>query len=185
MIEESSLRLKNIEEQLLNFLITYSVHLLFFVTLIMHLQIFPSLNVQVSFFIPSFLHCYKFVRYSRMLFDKKLNRQMPFARCSFFLKVFENGIYAVTWVMLVIYLYDQERFNISIAISSMVFLASCINCFCIKYEETPCNATMQLLSKILIVLRFLLCFSVLMKIDHRTSWDWSTAFWPYWCSFAI
>lgn len=24
-----------------------------------------------------------------------------------------------------------------------------------------------------------------MKIDEHAHWDWSTAFWPYWCSFAI
>jgi hypothetical protein len=27
--------------------------------------------------------------------------------------------------------------------------------------------------------------SVLLKSDNRTAWDWSTTFWPYWCSFAI
>jgi hypothetical protein len=41
------------------------------------------------------------------------------------------------------------------------------------------------MTKIIIVLRFLIGFSVLMKIDAKTAWDWSTTFWPYWCSFAI
>ena len=39
--------------------------------------------------------------------------------------------------------------------------------------------------KIVLVLRFLMGFSVLLKTDDKTQWDWSTTFWPYWCSFAI
>jgi hypothetical protein len=39
--------------------------------------------------------------------------------------------------------------------------------------------------KIVLVLRFLLGFSIMLKLDNKTSWDWSTTFWPYWCSFAI
>ena len=64
-------------------------------------------------------------------------------------------------------------------------MACTINCFCVKYEETPCNATMQLMTKVVIVLRLLIGFSTLLKCDHKTQWDWSTTFWPYWCSFAI
>jgi hypothetical protein len=41
------------------------------------------------------------------------------------------------------------------------------------------------MTKVIVVLRLLIGFSALLKADHHTQWDWSTTFWPYWCSFAI
>ena len=64
-------------------------------------------------------------------------------------------------------------------------IATLLNCFCYRIEETPCNATVALLSKVMFILRFLLYMSILLRADKRTDWDWSTTFWPYWCSFAI
>ena len=91
--------------------------------------------------------------------------------------------------MALLYLYGTEN-NLwekvdGLTIIIPALLACLLNCFCIKYEETPCNATIQLMTKIVIVLRLLMGFSILLKTDSRTDWDWSTAFWPYWCSFAI
>lgn len=64
-------------------------------------------------------------------------------------------------------------------------MACCINCFCMNYEETPCNATILLINKVITVLRLLIGLSAFLKLDHLAQWDWSTTFWPYWCSFAI
>ena len=64
-------------------------------------------------------------------------------------------------------------------------IASGISCLFVNYEETPCNATMQLISKVITVLRLLISVSSFIKVDHRANWEWSTTFWPYWCSFAI
>ena len=44
---------------------------------------------------------------------------------------------------------------------------------------------MMLVTKVLTVLRLFVALSAFAKIDHRAQWDWSTTFWPYWCSFAI
>ena len=67
----------------------------------------------------------------------------------------------------------------------IIMIATLLNCFCYRIEETPCNATVALLSKVMFILRFLLYMSILLRADKRTDWDWSTTFWPYWCSFAI
>jgi hypothetical protein len=64
-------------------------------------------------------------------------------------------------------------------------LACAVGCICASYEETPCNATINLLIKIISVLRLFVAISAFLKVDHQTSWEWSTTFWPYWCSFAI
>jgi len=64
-------------------------------------------------------------------------------------------------------------------------LACAVGCICIGYEETPCNATINLLINIISVLRLLVAISAFLKIDRHTNWEWSTTFWPYWCSFAI
>lgn len=63
------------------------------------------------------------------------------------------------------FLYQRNIFGDSFIIVGFGFVACALNCFCIKYEETPCNATIQLMSKIVLVLRFLMGFSVLMKAD--------------------
>ena len=41
------------------------------------------------------------------------------------------------------------------------------------------------MTKVVVVLRLLMALSVILKVDEKTTWDWSTTFWPYWCSFAI
>jgi hypothetical protein len=102
------------------------------------------------------------------------------------LTITENFIYTVIWGLVIIYLWDNPYIHIDgIIITVLAFIACILNCLFIKIEETPCNATIQLLSKVIIVLRFLLVMSILLRVDERTTWDWSTTFWPYWCSFAI
>lgn len=98
----------------------------------------------------------------------------------------ENFLYICTYTIVAIYLYikDPALFG-SYSILIPASLASCLGCLCITIEETPCNATIVLLHKVITVLRFLIALCVLLKIDNYAHWDWSTAFWPYWCSFAI
>ena len=96
----------------------------------------------------------------------------------------------VTFTLLLMYLFanpnQKPLLNLNSLTSLLPALIACaLNCFFLKYEETPCNATMQLMTKIVIVLRLLIGFSAALKCDHKTQWDWSTTFWPYWCSFAI
>lgn len=129
---------------------------------------------------------YKLRQYSRLLLDKDYLRMMPWQRPTLILKIAENLLYLLVWLLLVMYLYNHSAIKINGLVILVPAIVACIlNCFCVKYEETPCNATVQLLSKIILVLRLLICFSVLIKLNSKTEWDWSTTFWPYWCSFAI
>jgi hypothetical protein len=103
-------------------------------------------------------------------------------------KTGENCFNMIAYSMLVafIYLNDSESRIIN---SSLVLvpaaLACCLICFFIQGEETPCNETIDLLNKVISVLRLLVAIFVLLKMDSTIQWDWSTTFWPYWCSFAI
>lgn len=112
---------------------------------------------------------------------------MPWQRASLVLKLFENLLYLFIWALAFFYVtqLQQEDKVDGFYIITPALLACALNCFCIKYEETPCNATIYLMTKIVLVLRLLITFSVMLKVDNKAEWDWSTTFWPYWCSFAI
>jgi hypothetical protein len=64
-------------------------------------------------------------------------------------------------------------------------LACAIRCICVKEEQTPCNASMSLISKALIMLRLLIGITAFLKTSNKVSLEWSTTFWPFWCTFAI
>ena len=39
--------------------------------------------------------------------------------------------------------------------------------------------------KTVLVLRLLVGANIIIKQEAELDWEWSTAFWPYWCSFTI
>jgi len=39
--------------------------------------------------------------------------------------------------------------------------------------------------KTVLVLRLLVGANIIIKQEAQLDWDWSTAFWPYWCSFTV
>mmetsp|Transcript_53817 Transcript_53817/g.73744 ORF Transcript_53817/g.73744 Transcript_53817/m.73744 type:complete len:217 (-) Transcript_53817:1112-1762(-) len=101
--------------------------------------------------------------------------------------IIENSMYFGVSLLLPFYLMPKDSaLHIPglVIISPLVF-AALINLLLFKYIETPCNASYQLTSKVLICLRICLVVNSIIKIDGYVSWDWSTTFWPYWCSFAI
>ena len=55
----------------------------------------------------------------------------------------------------------------------------------VKFDRTPCNATLQLTIKIVLVLRLVVGANIVLKQEANLDWEWATAFWPYWCSFTI
>ena len=142
--------------------------------------------MHLSLLILACFHTYKTWVYFQLLRNRKLLREQPWQRSSWLLRVAENALYAAVWLLIMLYIAFRGELKLSgLAITTPAVIACCITCFCIKYEETPCNATMQLMSKVIIVLRLFIGFSAALKLDQHTKWDWSTTFWPYWCSFAI
>jgi hypothetical protein len=91
---------------------------------------------------------------------------------------------AYSSLMIFIYFNTESSINGFAAIIP-AGLACGVGCLFVGYEETPCNVTINLLSKVISVLRLLIAVSAFLKVDHHTNWEWSTTFWPYWCSFAI
>jgi hypothetical protein len=59
------------------------------------------------------------------------------------MKVIEYILLQVTLLLLIFYIYNDDNLIKvdSFIMISLFLLATLVNCFCIKYEETPCNAT--------------------------------------------
>jgi hypothetical protein len=59
------------------------------------------------------------------------------------MKVMEYILLQVTLLLLIFYIYNDDNLIKvdSFIMISLFLLATLVNCFCIKYEETPCNAT--------------------------------------------
>ena len=64
-------------------------------------------------------------------------------------------------------------------------LSGFINLFLVRYEQTPCNATFHLTVKVLLIIRLMIGSMAIIRQDAELDWDWSTTFWPYWCSITI
>lgn len=110
----------------------------------------------------------------------------PWESSSLKMRIAENSLYLITWTLVLIYLSHGLGQKLGgLAIIAPALIACILNCFCLNYNETPCNASLAIVIKIITFLRLVISFSVILKADDSTEWDWSTAFWPYWCSFAI
>jgi hypothetical protein len=154
--------------------------------LIFHHSFFYNLKLEISLLILVIFHGWKCKSLLKDLFDKSLKTRYPWKRTPIQLLLFVNLLYAISYSFLVIYLYfDATKKFQGYAMIIPAALACGVSCICVSYEETPCNAAMQLLTKVITVLRLLIGVSAYLKIDHLASWEWSTTFWPYWCSFAI
>lgn len=81
----------------------------------------------------------------------------------------ENFFYVATFSVLTVYITQEEPAHIlGLAVIVPSCLACCLNCFCSYTEDTPCNSTMVLMSKVIAVLRLLVGLSIFVKIDERT-----------------
>ena len=103
-----------------------------------------------------------------------------------YLKIMEHFLLALSMVLIPFYLQESPVIGIPgwvLVLPPM--LSGLINLFLVKYEQTPCNATFQLTVKTVLVLRLLVGANIIIKQEANVDWEWSTAFWPYWCSFTI
>ena len=103
-----------------------------------------------------------------------------------YLKITEHFLLALSMLLIPFYLQDTPL--VVVPGWLLVFppiLSGLINLFMVKYEQTPCNATFQLTVKTVLVLRLLVGANIIIKQEANVDWEWSTAFWPYWCSFTI
>lgn len=103
-----------------------------------------------------------------------------------YLRIVEHTLLAVTMALIPFYMQEEPQVWIPGWLLLIPTSAQCLlNLFFVKYDKTPCNATYQLTLKTVLVLRFLVGVNILIKWEAKLDWDWSTAFWPYWCSFTI
>ena len=134
------LRLQNIEEQLNQFTFVFFVYLLTTITLIMQLTFFSQLKIQVSLLFLLALSSKEAYHRLGKLSSKKIRLTFPYAKCNMVLRTIDSILMVLIWILLITYIYDKDLVNI-FSIISLGFIACIVNCFCVKYEETPCNAT--------------------------------------------
>jgi len=68
---------------------------------------------------------------------------MKWNRLPLLMKIIENLLYISIIVLLTFYFYEENKYDVNyIIIIVLSFLVCLINLFCIKSEETPCNATL-------------------------------------------
>jgi hypothetical protein len=116
-----------------------------------------------------------------------LFKHRPWEKTRTILAVIENLIYIVTYGFFIDLMYSVEKTEIKSGFYFFVplMLAAFVDLVLVKFEESPCNSSFYVMSRMLSGLRLLFSFSITMKIGNYSSWSWSTTFWPYWCSFAI
>ena len=127
------------------------------------------------------------VKHFRELADKRKMRVMGrWLKPRLKLKIMEHSLLAVTMLMIPFYIQEEQLIGIQ---GWMVMIPLTLSCFIglmvVKYDQTPCNATLQLTLKTVNLLRLIMAANVVIKIDGHLDWEWSTTFWPYWCSFTI
>jgi hypothetical protein len=94
----------------------------------------------------------------------------------------ENILLAVSFLVIMIWLPTQAFSSFFMTIAP--FVAILCNFFQ-QSESAPMENLYNLITKVFIIIRFLICFCVIVKMEGLTTWDWKTAFWPFWCSLAI
>lgn len=83
----------------------FSVYFLFIFSLILHQMFLPRLKLQYSLLILAGYHGWKVLEYVRSLFDKKIINNYPWRRSHLQMRIFENSLYFVSYVSLMIFLY--------------------------------------------------------------------------------
>ena len=124
----------------------------------------------------------------RTLGNREIMKLMgKWLRPRLYLKIIEHALMALTMVTIPLYLlegspyFDFSGWWLLLPPS----LAAIINLLIVKYDQSPCNATFQLTVKTVLFLRLLVGANIILKTEGNLKWEWSTAFWPYWCSFTI
>ena len=103
-----------------------------------------------------------------------------------YLKMVEHGLLALDMVLIPFYLQEEPILRIpGWLLIIPPTLSGLINLFMVKFDSTPCNSTLQLTIKIVLVLRLVVGANIVLKQEANLDWEWATAFWPYWCSFTI
>lgn len=105
-----------------------------------------------------------------------------------FLKIVEHALMMVIMLLMPFYLQGEKSLLGRIPGWVIIIIGACsafINLFLVKYEQTPCNATFNLTVKALLIIRLLVGTMSILRQEAALEWDWSTTFWPYWCSITV
>jgi len=187
LIENRDLRLANISEKVNLIIVYYGVYTLFCVALLLQIRLMPESRLFMAFSVVILYHLAMAYKGYLYVLRRQIRQRVSFKKSEGIIGILENVLYVLFWTAFAFYIKEGPA---TAKVDGMLVLspalAACvINIFCLKYDETPCNATFFLVMKVVLFLRAVTAFSILIKIDGKTQWDWSTTFWPYWCSFAI
>lgn len=181
-------RRENVAQMMNSFVSYFIFHGFFFMVFSCQNYIWiDATQYQYSFLVLVVFYSRFICEYIAQLKNKKVMRRMgKWLKPRLYLKIVEHGLLALSMVLIPFYLQPDPIVNIPAWILIILPCSSgLINLFMVKYEQTPCNATFQMTVKTVLVLRLLVSASIIIKQEASLDWDWSTAFWPYWCSFTI
>jgi hypothetical protein len=96
----------------------------------------------------------------------------------------ENFLCMVSIVLLSMYINRDMEVKWPFVLLVPIF-AMFVNFLAVDYDCTPANSTYIVCMRMIIVLRFLLLSSIILKCEGVTTWKWASILWPFWCSLAI
>ena len=99
-------------------------------------------------------------------------------------EVFSELLLLLFYLVLLVWCAQVLPLHAMVALFPL-FFAMIVRFIASKWPILPCESLYHLFSCAGQLLRFCLTLTVLLKLNGHTNWDWSTTFWPYWCSFAI
>ena len=175
-------------EVLDNILEYFLFHLLFFVAFTLQNYFFGVNHVQYSFVILVAFYLKYVNKLFRNLKDARLMRQRgKWLRPRIYLRIVEHLLLSISMVLIAFYIQREDPVMKlpGYVVLAPPLLSAAINLFLVRYIQTPCNATYFLTMKVVLFLRLMIGISVVCKVENYATWDWTTTFWPYWCSFAI
>lgn len=181
-------RTKNVRQMLNSFMLYFLYHGLFFLVFSgQNYYFYDEERFQYCFGILILFYATFVIDHVVQLRNKKQMRLYgKWLKPRLYLKIIEHILMAISMALIPFYLQQKPLINVpGWLLLVPPILSGLINLFLVKYEQTPCNATFQLTVKTVLVIRLLVGANIIIREEAELNWDWSTTFWPYWCSFTI
>ena len=183
-------RSKNVKDILARFTDYFLFHFLFFGTISAQNYFFSFKETfQFSFLIlVAFYLKIVFAQFG-LLKDKRMLQQRRWEKRRVHLRIVEHLLYAVTHVLLPLYLLKFPFEFSAFYLLVLPFVSSVINLIFLRYQQSPCNATFQIAVKSVLILRLLVALFVVIKIEGTfgpdNEWSWQKTFWAFWISLTM
>lgn len=163
------MRLRNIEDKINKLLVYFIAYFILAILLLIQTEFFENTDLVWSLILLCGFHGLMLAHGVHHFRLRHLKLHLPFTKTEAIVQILENAFMMFSSIALTIY-FKQKAENVSTLniwiILSPAALSTILNCFLMRYEETPCNATFFLITKVLVVLRLLMGLSIMLKVDE-------------------